>query len=188
MIVTSIDRLPVMVRPGFDCRGSNATCPGCEYLRQEGRPPDDHGVSGGMVQYGVAADIAGRRFALTLEVLAHDYPETARAGIAASRPILATGPMSDWFDAPRGAGFYLHERLDAPVAESDEGFVHTHATCEWFDGAPCKCETLTWIGADEFYRAFGFKGDATVEELKTRQDERFWLQLGAKLVAYAGDR
>jgi hypothetical protein len=193
VIVTTIERLPVITRAGFDCRGDNANCPSCNWLREHGKPPDDHGISGGVVLYAVRADVAGRRFVLSIEVLAHDYPETARAGVAESRKrwqadSATFGILDGWFDSPKGAGLYLHEPLPEYVEESSESFVHHHRECVFFDGKPCRSETLTWIGADEFYKAHGFKGEATLEQLKTCQSDAFWLHLGAKLAHYAESR
>lgn len=135
-----IDRLPVLKRAGFDCRGDNANCPHCAVRK------DDHGIYGGGYWFAVAADINGQRTVLVLEVMASHYPASV------GRPLL------DIVRRPRGAMLAVHR-------ETSEG-----DTCDWLEGKKCTSEVAGFLRAGEIYEQHGNQTEDAAADLTQQSD------------------
>jgi hypothetical protein len=159
MIHGTIERLPPIKTPGFDCRSDNANCPSCNARRASGRPADDHGVFGGSYFFGVATTDNGKRIGLSLEVFGIHYPPTVPEPIPAK------------VQTPHGAYLVVHRETDGDDSQCP------------FIGNGKHCETSTWslILANEIYRETGVQTTDRNRDI-SEQPEALWMRLEELLV------
>lgn len=153
----TIERFPVHFRGGFDCRDDNANCPVCRGERKA-----DHGISGGVALFAVGAELEGKHYAVSFELLTSKFPPSV------PRDMFDGHDMRD--DPPRGGGLYLH-------VESAHG---EHGECEWLQGKRCQAEVIGFLAGGELYKRHGNQ-DPKADPAD--QSEDFWAALGAHLEA-----
>lgn len=158
-----IERLPVLLRPGFDC----ITGTHCEHA---GKPGLNHGIHGDEYGYAVGGEMSdGRRAALVLTVYTKRFPDTVepwRRGVADHA--LPRYPM--------GAHLMLH--LQAPAgAESEYGSVSDR--CSWIgEGRRCHADG-SFTMATHFYESYGKHDDDNTADLMVQSDA-FWDALASQ--------
>ena len=151
-----IERFPVHVRAGYDCRNDNANCPGCK-----GEHKADHGISGGVALFAVGAEFEGKRYAVSFEVLTSKFPPTVPPAIMADGRDFRNDP-------PRGGGLFFHH--ESAHSEQPE--------CEFLHGKRCQAETIGYIAGGELYKRHG---NQDPKSDPAEQSEEFWIALGAHL-------
>lgn len=176
-----IERLPILVHPGFDCRGDNANCTSCNERRKRGLGRQDHGRSGGRAWYGVATTLAdGTRAALTLEVLLCKFPPS----------VFMTDEMKRacGVDRPRGATLAFHLQNDdggeccawlrSPIPGEAQKRIEPGDRWSSVPDAKCSAAVLSYVRAQDIvFALFNPNPDAEPDD----QIEPFWTCLEREL-------
>jgi hypothetical protein len=160
----TVERLPALLLPGWDCRGDNANCRSCNWLTEHGKSRDDHGIHGDGYVFGVRTELPdGRMAAITLEIFTGRYPKTANY-----RPT----PHDRY---PYGASLDLHLQV-AAGAPGHYDFMPVHETCEWL-GPGRRCDSDgSGLCAQDVYKNYGIQDDRPGVDL-TKQPDALYVEL-----------
>ena len=153
--VLSIERLPVLFAPPFDCINDNAACPACKRRR------GSHGVSGSITDFAVLADHAGKRVGVSLRVLGADYLAVTRQW---------------WREKGLSADQCDHRAADLTIHhEHPSGVI---ATCVILgEGRSCRPDG-GFLTAEALFDLHGNRRAADVRE----QPEALWIALERYLI------
>ena len=154
-----IERLTPKFIPGWDCRNGN--CKSCEWLVENGRPRDDHGIHGDGYVYGVRAELPdGRMAAITLEIFTGRYPATV------DQSVVRNWPFNRF---PYGASLDLHLQVAAGAAGRYD-FMPVHEKCDWLGpGRRCDSDGSS-LQAEKVYKDHGIQDDRPGVDLMKQPD------------------
>lgn len=156
--MTRIERLPVVVRPGWDCL--HGECPFPPHGRKH-LGGASHGIHGDEFHYVIRTRLVdGRLAALSLAVYTDRYPVTVPRTQA--RLYGANGASLDMHIQPRPD--------DAP-----HPYRYRRDTCDWLDGGMCESDG-SCLTARDLYRDHGIQTDDPAVDL-TAQPESLWLAM-----------
>jgi hypothetical protein len=154
-----IQRLEPKFSPGWDCRNGN--CRSCDWLVENGRKRDNHGIHGDEYVFGIRTELTdGRTAALTLEIFTSRYPAT-----------VDRSTLTSWLDGrmPYGASLDLHLQVAPGGTGPYEGSI-VHEKCDWLGpGKRCYCDGSS-LFAEEIYKRSGIRSDAADVDLAKQPD------------------